>query len=188
MGLIGYARTSATDQKAGLEAQLRELEQAGCARVYQEQVSSVDLRNREQFAAALDYIREGDTLVVTKLDRLARSMAHLMTILEELDKKGAHLRILAMNLDTKSSTGKLMLNVLGSVAQFEREIMIERQMEGIAKAKAQGKYKGRKPTAETKRQEVKALHAEGIGPTEIARRLNLGRATVYRILGADKVE
>lgn len=188
MGLVGYARTSTTDQRAGLEAQLRELEQAGCTRVYQEQVSSVDLRHREQFAAALDYIREGDTLVVTKLDRLARSMAHLMTILEEMDKKGVHLHILAMNLDTKSPTGKLMLNVLGSVAQFEREIMIERQMEGIAKAKAEGKYKGRKPTAEAKQEEVKTLHAEGIGPTEIARRLKLGRATVYRILDAAKAE
>ena len=134
--IVGYARTSTLDQTAGLEAQQRELESAGCEKLFVEQVSSVDVKEREKLSEALDYIREGDTLVVTKLDRLARSVAHLMDILKEMETKGASLRILDMSLNTGTPNGRLMLNILGSVAQFEREIMLERQREGIAKAKA----------------------------------------------------
>lgn len=130
--LIGYARTSTLDQIAGLDAQQRDLTAAGCERVYVEQVSSVDVGERQELARALDNLRSGDVLVVTKLDRLARSMAHLMRLLAIIEGKGASLRILSMNLDTGTPTGRLMLNVLGSVAQFEREIMLERQREGIA--------------------------------------------------------
>lgn len=180
--LIGYARTSTLDQKASIEAQERDLKAAGCGKVFREQVSSVDVVNREQLAGALEFIREGDTLVVTKLDRLARSVAHLLSILETLKGKGADLRILNMGIDTSTPTGKLMLTMLGGVAEFEREIMLERQREGIAKAKAEGKYKGRKPTAQAKAEEVKALAAEGVGATEIAKRLGIGRASVYRVL------
>jgi DNA invertase Pin-like site-specific DNA recombinase len=180
--IVGYARTSTLDQTAGLDAQHRELEQAGCEKVFTEQVSSVDVRQREKLAEALEFIREGDTLVVTKLDRLARSVAHLMEILEAVAAKGAALRILSMGIDTGTATGKLMLTILGGVAEFEREIMLERQREGIAKAKAAGKYKGRAPTARAKADDVKALRAEGVGATEIARKLNIGRASVYRIL------
>ena len=180
--IIGYARTSTLDQTAGLDAQHRELEQAGCEKVFTEQVSSVDVRQREKLAEALEFIREGDTLVVTKLDRLGRSVAHLMEILEAVAKKRAGLHILSMGIDTGTATGKLMLTILGGVAEFEREIMLERQREGIAKAKAAGKYKGRAPTARAKADNVKALRAEGVGATEIARRLNIGRASVYRIL------
>ena len=118
--LIGYARTSTMDQKAGIEAQVRDLEAAGCEKLFQEQVSSVDVANREQLAIALDFIREGDALVVSKLDRLARSVAHLMTILDALKAKGASLRILNMGIDTSTPTGKLMLTMLGGVAEFER--------------------------------------------------------------------
>ena len=181
--LIGYARTSTLDQKASIEAQARELTAAGCGKLFSEQVSSVDVGNREQLAQALDFIREGDTLVVTKLDRLARSDGHLLSILDTLKAKGADLRILSMGIDTATPTGKLMLTVLGGIAEFEREIMLERQREGIAKAKADGKYKGRKPTARAKEEDVLRLKAEGVGPTEIARRLGIGRASVYRILG-----
>lgn len=180
--IVGYARTSTLDQKAGLEAQQTELRAAGCEKVFVEQVSSVDVRARERLAEALDYIREGDTVVVTKLDRLARSVAHLLEVLEAISSKGASLRILSMGIDTGTATGKLMLTILGGVAEFEREIMLERQREGIAKAKAAGKYKGRKPTARAKADEVLALKAEGIGPSEIARRIGIGRASVYRIL------
>ena len=180
--IVGYARTSTLDQTAGLEAQERELAEAGCEKVFVEQVSSVDVKAREKLAEALDYIREGDTLVVTKLDRLARSVAHLLEVLEEVEAKGASLRILDMSIDTGTPNGRLMLNILGSVAQFEREIMLERQREGIAKAKAAGKYKGRKPTARAKAKEVLGLHAEGVGATEIARRVGIGRASVYRTL------
>jgi len=182
--LIGYARTSTLDQKAGFEGQLRDLEAVGCDKVYKEQVSSVDVRKRHELERAIDQLRDGDSLIVTKLDRLARSVPHLLELLETIQGKQASLRILDMNIDTSTPTGKLMLTVLGSVAAFEREIMLERQREGIAKAKAAGKYKGRKPTAMAKADEVKRLQAEGIGATEIASRVGIGRASVYRILGA----
>lgn len=182
--LIGYARTSTLDQKAGLETQRDELLAAGCEKLFEEQVSSVDVAARAQLAEALDYVREGDTLIVTRLDRLARSVPHLLEILGKLNSKGASLRILVMGIDTGTPTGKLMLTVLGSIAEFEREIMLERQREGIAKAKAAGKYKGRKPTARARAKEVLGLHAEGVGGTEIARKLGIGRASVYRILEA----
>jgi DNA invertase Pin-like site-specific DNA recombinase len=155
--LIGYARTSTTEQKAGLAAQLRELDQANCEKVFREEVSSVDKDGREQLEAALDFIREGDNLVVTKLDRLARSIKHLIEITGRLEAKGATLRILGMGIDTATPNGRLMLNLLGSIAQFEREIMLERQREGIAKAKADGKYKGRKPTGVEKIEEIRRL-------------------------------
>ena len=182
--LIGYARTSTLDQSAGLEAQERDLGGAGCEKTFTEQVSSVDVKARTQLEAALGYVREGDTLVVTKLDRLARSVSHLLEILKTLEEKGAALRILDMGIDTSTPTGKLMLTVLGGVAEFERAIMLERQREGIAKAKAAGKYKGRKPTAMAQSAEVIALHRDGVGATEIAKRVGIGRASVYRIIKA----
>lgn len=185
--LIGYARTSTLDQKAGLDAQRRDLASAGCERIFEEQVSSVDVVNREALAEALAFARDGDTLIVTKLDRLARSVAHLVDVLAQLEGKGVALRILAMGIDTSTATGKLMLTILGGVAEFEREIMLERQREGIAKAKADGKYKGRAPTARAKADDVLALHQQGIGGTEIAKRLRIGRASVYRILDSRTV-
>tara|TARA_E500000318_G_scaffold108180_1_gene118541 strand:- start:1829 stop:2374 length:546 start_codon:yes stop_codon:yes gene_type:complete len=178
--LVGYARTSTLEQEAGLEAQRRDLEALGCGKVFSEKASSV--ATRAALETALEFIREGDTLVVTKLDRLARSVVHLGAILDTLTAKGAHLRIVAMNVDTGTATGKLMLNVMASVAQFEREMMLERQREGIAKAKADGKYKGRKPTAMAKKDEIARMAEEGVGATEIARQLGIGRASVYRAL------
>jgi DNA invertase Pin-like site-specific DNA recombinase len=177
---IGYARTSTLEQVAGFEAQKRDLEAAGCSKVFAEQVSSV--AQREQLEAAIDYLRDGDSLVVTKLDRLARSMRDLLDIVARIEAKGAGLRILAMNLDTTTATGKLMLNVLGSVAEFERAMMLERQREGIAKAKAEGKFKGRKPTARAKAGEVEAMLAAGESPTVVAKKLGIGRSSVYRAM------
>ncbi|WP_339716545.1 recombinase family protein, partial [uncultured Sneathiella sp.] len=139
--IIGYARTSTLDQLAGFDAQLKELEALGVDRTFREQVGATS--KRQELAAALDYLRDGDTLVVTKLDRLARSVKHLGEIIEVIEGKKAHLRILNLGIDTSDPTGKLVLNLLGSVAQFEREMMLERQREGIAKAQADGKYKGR---------------------------------------------
>lgn len=184
--LIGYARTSTLDQKASIELQERELIGVGCEKVFCEQVSSVDVANREQFTLALDFIRQGDTLVVTKLDRLARSVTHLYSIVDTLKGKGAELRILSMGIDTSTATGKLMLTVLGGIAEFEREIMLERQREGIERARREGKYKGRKPTAKAKADDVLRLKDDGLGATEIASRLGIGRASVYRILGPTK--
>jgi DNA invertase Pin-like site-specific DNA recombinase len=182
--IIGYARTSTLDQVAGFDAQIAELERAFCDKVFREQVSSVDVSARDQLAAALEFVRAGDTFVVTKLDRLARSVAHLMQIVEALGAKGVALRILNLGIDTSTPTGKLMLTMLGGVAEFERSIMLERQREGIAKAKAEGKYRGRKATARAKSDEVLALSAAGLGPTKIAMQLGIGERSVYRILAA----
>ena len=179
---IGYARTSTLDQKAGLEAQERDLNLAGCDRVFIEQVSSVDVVNRLQLSEAIGFARAGDTLVVTKLDRLARSVMHLLQVVAEIEAKGVSLCILDPAIDTATPMGKLMLTMIGGIAQFEREIMLERQREGIAKAKAEGKYKGRAPTARAKADEVHRLHREGVGATEIAKRVGIGRASVYRVL------
>ncbi len=178
--IIGYARTSTLDQKAGLEAQLRDLAEAGCEEIFQEQVSSVD-KSRPKLEEALRFMRRGDTLVVTKLDRLARSMADLVKIVAHLQEKGVALRILALNLDTSSPTGKLMLNMLGSIAEFERELMLERQREGIAKAKEEGKYKGRAPTAKAKAAEVLQMRAEGKTADQIVAVLGVSRSSVFRI-------
>jgi len=179
---IGYARTSTVDQEAGFEAQIRDLKAAGCDRIFQEQLSSVSA-NRPQLEAALDYLRvgDGDVLVVTKLDRLARSMRNLLDIVAMVEAKGASLQILGMNLDTSSPTSKLILQVLGSVAEWERSMMLERQKEGIAKAKGEGKYKGRAPTAQAKADDVRRLRAEGVGATDIAKQLGIARRSVYRI-------
>ena len=150
--LVGYARTSTAGQIAGLEAQERELRAAGCDKIFREQVSSV--AERQQLEAALDYVREGDSFTVTKLDRLARSVGDLLAIVSRLEAKGVSLRVLSMSgtqsLDTSTATGRLMLSVIGAVGQAEREAMLERQREGIAKAKREGRYKGRVPTARRK--------------------------------------
>src|ERR1035437_8542956 len=130
-----YARTSTVEQRAGFEAQMRELAAAGCEKTFQEQVSSV--ANRIQLHTALEFVREGDILVVTKLDRLARSVQDLMAILQTLESKRVGVRILNLGMDTHTPTGKLMVTMLGAVAQFEREMMLERQREGIAKAKSE---------------------------------------------------
>jgi DNA invertase Pin-like site-specific DNA recombinase len=180
--IVGYARTSTIEQVAGFEVQLAELERAGCEKIFKEQVSSVDVVARDQLAQALTFIREGDVFVVTKLDRLARSVAHLMQIVEALDKKGVALRILNLGVDTGTPTGKLILTVLGGIAEFERSIMLERQREGIAKAKREGKYKGRAPTARAKSAEVIKLIDAGMRPTDVAKQLGIGRRSVYRIM------
>lgn len=180
--LIGFARTSTLEQEAGLEAQLRDLRALGCEKIFSEQTSSVG--PRKALEAAIEYCREGDTLVVTKLCRLARSVQHMGEIIDQLNAKSVALRIVAMGVDTGTPTGKLMLNVLASVAQFEREMMLERQREGIAKAKDEGKYKGRKPTARAKTDEIKALKEQGLSMGAIAKRLGIGKGSVHRALSA----
>lgn len=184
--LVGYARTSTVEQEAGMAAQERDLLSLGCERVFAERVSSV--AKRAQLDAALDFVRHGDTLVVTKLDRLARSVADMLGIVARLEAKGVALRVLSMGdgpLDTGTATGKLTLTMLGAVAEFERSLMLERQREGIAAAKAEGKYKGRQPTAQKQADAVLKLKEEGVRPVEIARRLNIGRSSVYRIIGGE---
>jgi len=184
--LVGYARTSTVDQSAGYEAQRRDLQAAGCTKIFSEQVSSVS--EREQLNSALDYLREDDVLIATKLDRLARSMRHLLEIVDRINEKKASLRVLGMSLDTETATGRMMLQVLGAVAEHERALMLERQREGIAKAKAEGKYKGRARTAMAKAGEVEALLAKGVNPTEVARKLGIGRSSVYRAMRERKIQ
>ena len=179
---VGYARTSTLDQVAGYESQLRDLEGVGCSKLFKEQVSAVG--SRPALAACLDYLREGDTLVVTKLDRLARSVMHLGEIVAALTAKGAALRVLNIGLDTSTPTGKLLLNMLGSVAEFERDMMLERQREGIAKAKADGRYQGRAPTARRKADQIRELAAAGQTRAAIAERLGVSERSVYRALAA----
>jgi DNA invertase Pin-like site-specific DNA recombinase len=181
--LVGYARTSTVEQSAGLAAQLRDLEATGCQKVFREQVSSVG--ERAQLEAAFDYVREGDTLVVTKLDRLARSARGLNDLVDTLEKRGVALRILNFgggSVDTRGAAGRLVLNVFAAFAQFELEIMRERQREGIAAARSAGKYKGRKPTARAKALEVVQLFQQGLRISEVAKTLKIGRASVYRAL------
>jgi len=181
--LIGYARTSTVDQQAGFEAQLVELNAYGCERTYQEQVSAVATRN--QLEAAIDMLREGDKLVVTKLDRLARSVSHMGDLLEQIEAKGAGLVILSMGnerVDTSTATGKLVLNMMVSVAQFEREMMKERQVEGIKRAQAEGKYKGRVPTAMKQADKVKALVDAGVTRVQVQEQLGISKASYYRCL------
>src|SRR3984957_16014453 len=178
--LIGYARTSTADQDAGLAAQIRDVKAAGAEKVFAEQVSSVGARAR--LAECLSFLRKGDALVVTKPDRLARSTAELLTIEADLSSRGIGLVILSMGgerLDTRNPTSKLMLTILAGVATWEREIMLERQREGIAKAKAEGKYKGR--PASINASEVKRV-ARLVGPAAAAKQLGIARSTVYRLL------
>lgn len=183
--LVGYARTSTVEQEAGLEAQERDLKAAGCEKVFAEKVSSV--AKRERLEAALDFVRDGDTLMVAKPDRLARSTADLLGIIKRLETKGVALVVLSMGgqkVDTATATGKLMLTLLGAIAAFERDLMLERQREGIAKAKSEGRYHGRAPTARRQGEEARKLHSEGMKPMEIAATLRISRASVYRVLGA----
>jgi DNA invertase Pin-like site-specific DNA recombinase len=178
MATIGYARTSTLHQEVGLDAQIRQLQALGCEKLFHEQVSSAAAR--DQLNRALEYAREGDIFVVTKLDRFAKSVARLVEITAEL--KRVALKILDMGIDTNTPTGRLFLNIVGSIAEFEREIMLERQREGIAAAKAPGKFKGRKPTALAKVIEIRRLAADGITRPEIARRLGISERSVYRCL------
>jgi DNA invertase Pin-like site-specific DNA recombinase len=182
---VGYARTSTEEQVAGLNAQVRDLEAAGCEKVYSEQVSA--LGDRKQLAASLAFLRQGDTLVITKIDRLARNTRTLGEIVDDLHQRGIGLKVLQFGgdtLDTTGAYGRLMLNMFAAFAEFERDLMKERQKEGIAKAKAERKYKGRKPTARAKAGEAVSLFQQGRTVSEVAKVVGIGRGSVYRALEA----
>ena len=179
--LIGYARVSSEGQS--LDIQNDALIEAGCEKVFAEKLSGRSAKDRQQLHDAIDFVRDGDTLVVTRLDRLARSVGDLHQIIEKLADKNVAFRCLNQSgVDTDSSTGKLMIGILGAVAAFENDIRRERQLEGIAKAKAEGRYKGRPATIDP--DEVKALKEKGLGASQIAREMGIGRASVYRALAA----
>src|SRR5262245_18517204 len=179
MSAIGYARVSTIDQD--LTVQIEALKAAGCDVIRKEKVSGTTTKGRTELATILDFIREGDTLGVTRVDRLARSIADLQDIVRTLIARGAALRATEQPINTATAAGKCFLDMLGVFAEFETNLRKERQLEGIARAKAAGVYKGRPATIEAA--QVRELKALGIGASEIARRLKIGRASVYRVLG-----
>lgn len=179
---VGYARVSSTDQN--LTVQEDALKAAGCEKMFGEKKSGRRADDRPALNEALDFVRNGDTLIVTRLDRLARSTQDLHNLLAKLDAKGVGFRCLAQSgVDTTTSTGKLTLAILGAVSAFEVDLRAERQAEGIAKAKAAGKYKGRSPSIDYGK--VKRLRHQGNSPTEIASLLGIGRTSVYRALAPE---
>lgn len=179
--MVGYARVSSGDQS--LDVQMDALSAAGCEKIFAEKRSGTTMRERDELNDALSFAREGDVLVVTRLDRLARSASDLHTIMKQLNEKKVAFQCLQQGgLDTTTSTGKLLLGMLASIAEFETDIRRERQREGIERAKAAGVYKGRKPSVDVAT--VRKLHQQGVGATEIAKRMGIGRASVYRALAA----
>lgn len=185
--LVGYARTSTTEQIAGLDEQRRQLAATGCRKVFVEQLSSITAR--AELNAAIDFVREGDTLIVTKIDRLARSTTDLLNIVRVLEEKSVSLRVLDFGggaLDTASPTGRMLLTLMAAIAEFELSLMKERQKVGVAKAKAEGRYKGRAPTARRQGARVIELRASGVRASDIASTLAISRASVYRIISESR--
>ncbi len=180
MTLYGYARVSTADQD--LAVQEAALRAAGCRVVRAEKRSGAAREGRDELRLLLDFLRAGDTLVVTRVDRLARSLKDLQDIVHELRGRGVALRCTGQPVDTGTAAGKAFLDMLGVFAEFETALRRERQLEGIRAAKARGVYRGRRPRIDPA--EVRRLReAEGLGASAIARRLGIGRASVYRLLG-----
>jgi DNA invertase Pin-like site-specific DNA recombinase len=180
MSNVGYARVSSAGQD--LEIQLAALKAAGCDVIRSEKVSGTSTEGRAELHTVMAFLRRGDTLTVTKIDRLARSIADLSNIVRELDSRGVALKATDQPIDTSSAAGKAFLGMLGVFAEFETNIRKERQLEGIAAAKKAGVYKGR--PAKIEAEKIAKLRAEGLGASEIAKRLKIGRASVYRVAGA----
>jgi DNA invertase Pin-like site-specific DNA recombinase len=180
MTVIGYARVSTTDQD--LSIQKAALKAAGCDVIRAEKRSGTTTNGRDELRTVLEFLREGDVLMVTRIDRLARSIADLQDIVREVRGRGATLKATGQPIDTSTAAGKCFLDMLGVFAEFETNLRRERQLEGIAKAKAAGVYKGRKPSID--QAQVEKLRAEGLGASAIAKRLNIGRASVYRVLAS----
>ena len=174
----GYARVSTTDQD--LTIQLDALKGAGCETIRKEKVSGTSVQGRDELNTLLEFLREGDELVVTRVDRLARSIRDLQNIVYDLNKKGVTISATEQPIDTRTSAGKCFLDMLGVFGEFETNLRKERQMEGISKAKERGVYKGRKPSVDVEK--VKSLKESGLGASAIAKELGIGRASVYRAL------
>ena len=179
MATYGYARVSTTDQD--LTIQVTKLKEAGCEVIRQEKITGTTRDGRAELRTLLDFIRPGDILMVTRIDRLARSIGDLQDIVRELRTKGATLKATEQPIDTSNAAGKAFLDMLGVFAEFETNLRRERQMEGIAKAKAAGVYRGRPPTIDV--EAIRKLRAEGKGVNVISHTLKISRASVYRALG-----
>jgi len=188
MALYGYARVSSLDQDLAIQEE--KLHAAGCRVIRAEKRSGSGRTGRTELQLLLDFLHKGDTLVVTRIDRLARSVKDLQDIVHELRSKGVALKATEQSVDTSSAAGKAFFDMLGVFAEFETNLRRERQLEGIKAAKAKGIYKGRKPSIDPA-QVRGLLEVEGLGPSAIARRLGIGRASVYRVLagkgGSDPV-
>lgn len=179
MTSYGYARVSTADQD--LSIQLAALKDAGCSIIRREKASGTKMDGRPELETLLQFLRKGDELVVTRIDRLARSMRDLQNIVHTLKERGVSLRATEQPIDTGSAAGKAFLDMLGVFAEFETNLRRERQLEGINAAKANGVYKGRKPSIDAA--EIMRLHnEEKLGPTDIARQLGIGRTSVYRLI------
>jgi len=179
MAKIGYMRVSTSDQS--LDIQRDALTCAGCDKLFGEKESGAK-SDRPQLNAMLEYAREGDTVTVTRLDRLARSIRDLLQIVDIINNKGAALQILNMNIDTGTASGKLMLSIFAALGEFERDLLLERQAEGIARAKVAKKYKGRLPVVRGKIDEIRAMLADGLPKTEIGKKLGCNRDTIARAI------
>ncbi len=180
MSQVGYARVSTTDQD--LDIQLAALRASGCDVIRAEKRSGTSTDGRTELRTILDFVRKGDVLVVTRIDRLARSIADLAAIVRQLESKGVALKAIDQPVDTSTAAGRAFLQMLGVFAEFETAIRRERQLEGIEAAKAKGVYKGR--PAKIKAADIAALKAKELGASEIAKRLKISRASVYRVAGA----
>lgn len=180
--LIGYARVSTSDQNT--ELQIAALKAAGCSVIRKEHVSGRSRDGRDELQTILDFVRPGDTLVVTRLDRLGRSTRDVLNLVHELTDKGASLRVLEPAISTDGTVGKMVLTVLGMVAEMELGFIKERQRAGIAKAKAEGIYKGRPATLD--HQKIIRMRQEGRGATEIAKAMSCSRGAVYKALAAQE--
>lgn len=179
--LIGYARVSTLEQH--LDVQLAKLTQVGCVRIYQEKKSGTDA-TRPELARCLEYLREGEALVITRLDRLARSLHHLCTIAKDLERRGVHLVVLDQQIDTSTPSGELHFHMLGAIAQFEHRLRAERQMEGIAAARARGVHFGRgKALTPLQVQELAQRRAQGELIKTLMADYRLSKAALYRYLG-----
>ena len=177
---IGYARISTADQT--LDVQIAALEAAGCTMIRTETRSGATLDGRPELKTILDFIHPGETLVVTRIDRLARSMHDLQTIVSVLKKKGAHLAATEQPVDTSTAAGKAFFDMLGVFAEFETNLRRERQAEGVAAAKRRGVYRGRPPKIDM--EAIKERLVKGLSPTVIARDLGISRGTVYKAKAA----
>jgi DNA invertase Pin-like site-specific DNA recombinase len=179
MARVGYARVSSIGQS--LVVQLVKLRH--CDKIFQEKTSGA-VGKRPRLEACLEYVREGDTLVVTRLDRLARSTLHLCQIAAELDRKQVHLQVLDQHIDTGDATGRLLFHMLGAIAQFETELRAERQMDGIRKARARGVHLGRKKKLTLQQvTDLRERRADGTLIKTLMRDYTLSKASVYRYLG-----
>ena len=183
MATYGYARVSASSQS--LVIQQEALKASGCDVIRSEKATGTKLEGRTELETIIQFSREGDSITVTRIDRLARSVGDLAAIVSRLEAKGVSLRVLEQPVDTSTAAGRCFLQMLGVFAEFETAIRRERQLEGVAKAKVEGVYKGRKPSIDAER--IRALAEQGMGATAIARELKVARASVYRLLNGVSV-